>query len=430
MIYNISQELGALEDYHISKTSAKIRLCVNGLEPITKETIVEFDTGEELPVYLEYEDLEQHCSICNSLCHLSTYCPTKPSAEIHVSTSQQSRWEGRKNSSTMVESHRERTQDTRIKSPRNAPRNRETPFHQRLDRHGRPFGDRIPLPSSQALGPRNKITPPHSLEEGYQRNNQASLTHHTRTRSPREPQQRTTSNTNHTPQLQWRARERTSQPSNHVGQTEKENLPVMAQQRPPLECNLAENDFPPQAHIPTTEEVMEELREVTFQYTNCNDPIERAARVQRVIHGEEEGLMAETAARIVEAASSNLEADARQLLTTIPELEAEEQTNQLEIPRNDRPESSNAQTRRIKSSRSTRVAASPRSTAGMSIRKRNFYQLQTPPARQGFPFASPVENAPGHGRRNTTGRQQTPRRANTASQGNPQDFHADQCRLP
>ncbi|CAN6896821.1 unnamed protein product, partial [Brassica oleracea] len=88
MIYNISQELGALEDYHISKTSAKIRLCVNGLEPITKETIVEFDTGEELPVYLEYEDLEQHCSICNSLCHLSTYCPTKPSAEIHVSTSQ------------------------------------------------------------------------------------------------------------------------------------------------------------------------------------------------------------------------------------------------------------------------------------------------------------------------------------------------------
>ncbi|CAG7903043.1 unnamed protein product [Brassica rapa] len=46
MIYNIGQDLGTLEDYHISKTSAKIRVSMDGLKPIIKEAIIEFDSGE------------------------------------------------------------------------------------------------------------------------------------------------------------------------------------------------------------------------------------------------------------------------------------------------------------------------------------------------------------------------------------------------
>lgn len=46
---------------------------------------------------------------------------------------------------------------------------------------------------------------------------------------------------------------------------------------------------------------MEELREVTIQYTTCADPTENAARKRRVLQGETRGLMAETAAQIIEA---------------------------------------------------------------------------------------------------------------------------------
>ncbi|CAN7120116.1 unnamed protein product [Brassica rapa subsp. narinosa] len=56
--------------------------------------------------------------------------------------------------------------------------------------------------------------------------------------------------------------------------------------------------------VPTTEEVMEQLREDTIHYINVDNPIESAARRQRVLQTEEEGLMQKTASRIVAAASS------------------------------------------------------------------------------------------------------------------------------
>lgn len=51
---------------------------------------------------------------------------------------------------------------------------------------------------------------------------------------------------------------------------------------------------------------MNDLIEVTHQYTDVDDPIERATRMQRVAHGEEYNLMATTAANIIAAATSNL----------------------------------------------------------------------------------------------------------------------------
>lgn len=77
MIYNIGQDLGTLEDYKITKTAARIKISVDGLKPLIKETIIDFESGEELPIYLEYEDLGYHCHTCNSLTHLARNCPTK-----------------------------------------------------------------------------------------------------------------------------------------------------------------------------------------------------------------------------------------------------------------------------------------------------------------------------------------------------------------
>lgn len=46
--------------------------------------------------------------------------------------------------------------------------------------------------------------------------------------------------------------------------------------RPPLERNLNQVDFP--AALPTTEQVMEELLDVTINYCNVESPTERRAR--------------------------------------------------------------------------------------------------------------------------------------------------------
>lgn len=48
-----------------------------------------------------------------------------------------------------------------------------------------------------------------------------------------------------------------------------------------------------------TEEVMNDLHDATLQYINCDDPVESAARRQRVLHGDALGEMEETAARII-----------------------------------------------------------------------------------------------------------------------------------
>lgn len=90
-------------------------------------------------------------------------------------------------------------------------------------------------------------------------------------------------------------------------------------QRPPLERNLNVSDFPLPPRIPTTEEVMEELREVTYQYTNCPDPAESAARRHRVLDSEARGLMEETAARMIAAATVTASSPAQQLICFQPE---------------------------------------------------------------------------------------------------------------
>lgn len=58
-------------------------------------------------------------------------------------------------------------------------------------------------------------------------------------------------------------------------------------------------------HAQTLETVMEELQEVTRQYLSVPDPVEAAARKQRVLASDANGLMEETAARIVAASTAH-----------------------------------------------------------------------------------------------------------------------------
>lgn len=87
MVCDIGKDLGTLLNHELTKTTARVKVLVDGLKPLSKEAIVEYDSGEESVVYLDYERLENHCSKCYRLSHLQQDCPTN-TVETHEKTVQ------------------------------------------------------------------------------------------------------------------------------------------------------------------------------------------------------------------------------------------------------------------------------------------------------------------------------------------------------
>ncbi|KAH0867174.1 hypothetical protein HID58_074196 [Brassica napus] len=210
-----------------------MRISLNGLKPITKNTIVDFDTEEEARLTLEYEGIQYMCYICNRLTHFAKECPWKPMRATSPSRAPENR-QTTESDNRQYSSLREPRYQPYPTHKRQERTLQEGDYHQRLDRHSRLFGERI----SQSRG---AARPLHQY-----------------------------------------------QPFEHSS----------------LGRNLAISDFPQVARIPTTEEVMQELVDVSIQYTNCADPVEREARHQRVLQSNAEGIMEKTAASIIAAAAS------------------------------------------------------------------------------------------------------------------------------
>ena len=163
MICRIGQELGTLDNHELTKTIARVRVLVDGLKPLVKESIVEFDSGEESPITLEYEKLEMHCSFCFSLLHARKKCPLRLEEKAHEPlTSHRGVSEGRNEHLT--------TRSSYVAFPDRAPSFREQSsqylqlhadthnqmrpsltkeieahhtFQERVDRHENIFGERV-----------------------------------------------------------------------------------------------------------------------------------------------------------------------------------------------------------------------------------------------------------------------------------------------
>lgn len=150
MIYTIAHDLGTLDDFKISKTSARIRVLLDGLKPLTKKAVIDLASGEELPITLEYEDLQYNCSRCNMLTHLSRSCPLN-NVPMRLSTASDT---APKDSALKppVDSHPRGTEYNTAPS-------QDPSFSQRVDRHGRPFGERVPLQATRGRPLANKIIP-------------------------------------------------------------------------------------------------------------------------------------------------------------------------------------------------------------------------------------------------------------------------------
>lgn len=369
VVRNIGLEQGELETYVVTRSSACIRLIVDGLKPLPMEPTLDFDSGEESTITLEYERLGNHCSYCFRLSHLQSQCPEKPYdwAKPHDSL----RFSSTKRTDAVVNP---RT------TPRDPERNsalHERSFQQRVDRHGRPFGNRVSNAGLLPKGPMNKIAPAvhHSQQtaarEILQRpSDQREHTYHSPPYSrrqlsnhgdDRDGENRGTNQ--RLPTLQWRAkspiadqeampqRRHSCSPRPSLGQNlnitdfpplttiqEKEHSNNVATRRSPRsqwrvisttpdqeatsrhrrnhspraggEVNLGMDVLPQPHGLPTLESVMEELNESTLQYLNVEDPVERAARQKRVLQTEIDGTVEETTARILRNSTANALADA------------------------------------------------------------------------------------------------------------------------
>lgn len=152
VVRNIVLELGELETYEVTRFAARIRVIVDGLKPLIVEAAMDFDTGEESIIFLDYEKLGNHCSICFKLSHLQSQCLERP-APITISTTE-----------SLSQTH-----NNRQIPPTSPPRSFKEamiltashyrPFNQRVDRHGNPFANRVSSTSLRPQGSRNKITP-------------------------------------------------------------------------------------------------------------------------------------------------------------------------------------------------------------------------------------------------------------------------------
>ncbi|KAJ4909275.1 Uncharacterized protein Rs2_03896 [Raphanus sativus] len=313
VIYNIGLELGTLDDYAITQTAMRMRISLNGLQPIITDTIVDFDTGEEAPVTLEYEGLQNFCSFCNCLTHYAKDCPVNPRRETPSSRDLTARpsfeMDNRRNPP-----RRETRYQPYPPNSRQDPTAKEGEYQRRLDRHGRPFGERISHSRESARPIRNKITPAplprlqsvttdraaraeknHNLEPTGQ--NTRSLVDYRDITNPYENQ------------MIWREKKKTQQSPLADNNIDDPSTPAPELNHQPteytrsLERNLALSDFPHAAGIPSREEVIQELVDVTIQYTNCPDPVEREARRHRVLQSNADGIMERTADSIIAAAS-------------------------------------------------------------------------------------------------------------------------------
>ena len=393
MIYNIGQDLGTIEDYKITKTAARIQVSIDGLKPLTKTVVVDFDSGEELVINLDYEDLGYHCSISHALSHVARTCPLctmGPTSHSLPVPPIDKNW-----SSSSA-------QETQYPY-----KDRYTSFSSRLDRYGRPFGERLPPPALRGKPLSNKITP-------SARPSDKSPAHYRRprvenNRLSREPPHRTPSSqvssrarlaTHHSmPQQQWRVIQRTPSPPAQTT-SEARNAPL----RPPLERNLAISDFPHNTNVPSTEVVMNELQELTYQYVNVADPTEAAARRQRVIQSESEGLMETTAARIIANATNNNLQDGRliSLLQPTDHLLINP-TSDLQAP--DRVLSTPTSTRRLRHREGSarRTPGTSRIFPGTNLRKRNIGSSTQSAVKHGFPHTSPIRTDQAAMRRGSVG---------------------------
>ena len=316
MLKTIGEELGKVLDQEITSSSVKVKILLDGLQPIIKETIVEFPDGREAIVYLDYKNLKNHCSHCHRLTHEKKFCPgvaRKPDDQHHISTSKSASAHASKSNSRNYYTHHDNftapRSNSHISERSVIPQQFVNPAKRKLNHDAA----KSRSPPARRTSPQRKSY----AREDFSRSRGTQRNYHLQG-AVQSPRYESRQGYHSSQQLQWREKSNSST-GNHVSPSEQSRA-----RRPPLERNVTTPDPPtppplqtlyprcsgmevssPPLPPPSKDQVMSELRDVTIQYISCPDPTESAARKIRVFKGETRNLMENTAMGIISAASGS-----------------------------------------------------------------------------------------------------------------------------
>lgn len=281
MLTTIGEELGDIMDMEITSSTAKIRVLINGLQPLTKETNVDFPDGSEALISLEYKNLKNHCHHCLRLSH-----ETKNYPGIAKTT------EKAKPTSLAEGSHDSRGGSRNYYTPRDnftAPQrfhrdSASSAFSQEATNNLKRNYDRMEGKNTHPSAERSQShRGARNIPERSQHHHRAHYKPHGTSRSSSQSDRLHTSGNPH-----WR--EKSPLPTQIHRSSE-----LSKSRRPPLERSSLNSDpqTPPPpplcrhgsleatslgVPIPSKDQVLGELRDVTVQYITCADPTESAAR--------------------------------------------------------------------------------------------------------------------------------------------------------
>ncbi|KAJ4888554.1 Uncharacterized protein Rs2_28302 [Raphanus sativus] len=293
MVVRVGQDLGFLENHELTKTTARVRVHIDGLKPLIKEAIVEFDTGEESLITLEYEKLELHCSVCASLLHTRRLCPMRADDERRSPQYSRPSPDERILISTGATTHKDESKDFKEKEKETY---HQPNFKARVDRHGNPYDERVSTKQTRVPPPINVTRGRDSDSQNWRANSAQDDTVYSspqytqkRQASVRVPQRGKDLFPQKTQEI-WRPKlvPAPEDPTNHA-----QKLRAAAKQSIiiPQQCE--------EPRVQTMDEVLEDLHQTTRQYLSCSDPVEAAARKQRVMLSDARGDMEKTAATIL-----------------------------------------------------------------------------------------------------------------------------------
>lgn len=293
LIRSIGEDIGSVEELDISSTMARLRVRINGLQPLIKTTIVEFKDGEEIVATLVYERLKRHCKACHRLDHTDKDCPSvkldEESRRHHPPQRRQLAKDQR-----MTDS-RSRVHGRADLSPRHSKfgeAHRSGASHHHVSEgysslHKQKKNDSYKS-RQYSVSELRPVYPPSrtkgiSQDHGRKQDHRGSTSRY----FSRSPQRRIRS-----PDL-LESRDKSPQEKGYSSRYRHTGEVVESSQG-------RRSD---RGHLPqkAMEVAMGELRDVMDQYASCVDPTESAARKERLRLAEEEGQFEETAEQMVRA---------------------------------------------------------------------------------------------------------------------------------
>ena len=310
---SLANDIGIFDKVEITSTKARMKVLLDGLQPLIKKATMEFDTGEEVEVTLVYEKLEKHCSLCLMLDHEQLDCPTvvNKSFQSQERASEASKREHSRNQihDAYPEYHARATSHFNSRSQRDNHRN-PTPGE---DRHRAEREKPIYSGGSRQRSPplRNReFNLPYSRNEraNYYSPRELNETSSAHSREYRRPLNQSSDRTLSDKPLSHHIQKNTSHRQIWVEKPPRPREPApemiprsehSASSKPPYQQN---EDMAPDTALNAA---MTEVREVMKNYTNFADPVESAARKERFRLAEEAGEVVEAATLMLRVPPSN-----------------------------------------------------------------------------------------------------------------------------